>query len=293
MKFSFYVGITKKIPERSETEKQKYLFQLDEATNETSYRFAGLVIKTNNALAKSKDASKALKNFFSLCPYLHKLASKIDSSDDISTIIGKVRDCNAWSFYNYELLEQIIDSFLSEDEGIVKELKDYKAHFDSYCRCRLYEIPDSIFQLKLPNVDPDSKVVMKIDTKFFNEENVLEKLLSGADVNEDEPTMTLEDIKRIQYKLSRMLNTDCLVFLDAKRGCIELSFGHFSETNPLSSMSMLQKIVLALLGVLKIHCGDVSHDLRSYVSLPPNLELHACKSSAWYICITIIMVQKA
>ena len=238
-------------------------------------KFASLVSKTAMAINNTSDD---LKTFFFGCG-MKDLANSIDPQEVISTTMRRVYESKGWSFFDYELLELIIKTFCKEDEQIKLDLREYIQDFQSFCERRLYEIPIEIFAMELPHIHPKAKVVMKIDKEFFGEDsNSMNNILRGEIVDENEVTLSLNRIKKIQRRLSEVLNVENLIFLDAQKGCIELTFRHFEEINPLLFLTTLKKISLVFIGVYRIHCDAEFYDLRLYTSPPPSF------SSSTKIC---------
>ena len=235
--------------------------QLELESKTIRIKFASLVSKTALVIDKTSDD---LKYFFAGCG-MKELANNIDSQDSISAIMGQVTEVKGWSFFDYELLEHFIETFC-KDEEIIEDLKRYKLYFQGFCERRLYEVPVNIFDMNLPHVHSEAKVVMKIDEEFFDEGTGIRNLLTS----EKPSAVSLSKIKKIQHKLSKVLSIEHLTFLDAQEGCIELTFRHFEENNPILSLSTLKGINLALIGVNKITCGSESYNLQPYVSPPPS-----------------------
>ena len=261
----------------SDGEKDDLFLKLEMESERMRRKFASLVSKTAMAI-KNDTSSGDLKSFFTGCS-MKDLANSIDSKDAISTTMEKVYESKGWSFFDYELLELIIKTFC-KDEQIKVDLNEYILDFQNFCKRRLYEVPIEIFNMKLPHVHPKAKVVMKIDKEFFGEDfNGVKSILGGEGTGGDELMLSLNRIKKIQRRLSEVLNVENLIFLDAQIGCIELIFRHFKGSNPLLLLSTLKKINLAFIGVTRIHCDAEVYDLRLYTSPPPSFssESHSAK----------------
>ncbi len=125
-----------------------------------------------------------------------------------------------------------------------------------------YEVPREIFAMELPHVH----LILKIDKEFFGEEEKVKSLLGGEKIGKEELELSLNKIKKLQCRLAEVLGIEHLIFLDARIGCIELTFRHFKETNPVLLLSTPDKITLALIGVKRIQCDAESHDLQLYTS---------------------------
>ena len=164
----------------TDEEREDLVNQLEMESKTIRLKFSSLVSKTATVINYT---SSDLKTFFSGCG-MKELASKIDSSDPISTTLRCVHESNVWSFFDYELLEQIIYAFC-KDEEIVKVLKAYITDFKCFCERRLYEIPVETFAMKLPHVHSNAKISIKIDNEFFGEETNI-KNLGGEQIPEEE-----------------------------------------------------------------------------------------------------------
>ena len=246
-------------------EERKYL-ELQEI-EEIKKMFGCLISEATTHMKTSNTTSDDLKTFFSGCG-MKVLANSIDLQDSIPATMRQVTDLQGWSFFDYKLLQVIINT-LCKDEELSKALKDYIVNFEHFCEQRMCEIPVEIFDKKLPHVHSKAKLVMKIDIEFFGEKiTIKNNLLNGAKLTEEELKLSLKAIRVIQYRMSEVLNIKYLTFLAVKEG-IELTFRHFEEANPILLLNRVKKINLALLGVNMISCDTESYDLRSYVSPPP------------------------
>ncbi len=246
--------------------------RLEIESNRIRMKFASLVTTTALVIRKSENTSDDLKTFFTECG-MKELANSIDAQDSVSLIMRRVHENKGWSFFDYELLEQIIKTFCRHEQEIMQDLKEYIMDFKNFCERRLYEVPREIFAMELLHVHSKAEVILKIDKEFLGEEEVkVKSLLGGEKIGKEELELSLNKIKKLQCRLAEVLGIEHLIFLDARIGCIELTFRHFKENNPILLLSTPDKITLALIGVKRIQCDTVSRDLQLYISPPPKFK---------------------
>lgn len=167
-------------------------------------KYAILVDKTREALERQNKTSDDLRV---LIKHSHKskLFVLFKKKKSISKLFLKLSDC--WSFFDYEFLLMIIDRFCTE---LTSDIKEYLSHFEQYCQRRLCEVPNDVFKAKKGH---KNNLYVKCDEKF-------EKI-------------TLDRVKKLELKLSKLLGTD-LYLLRVDEGCIELIFYSSCELFPLN-----------------------------------------------------------
>ena len=131
------------------------------------------------------------------------------------------------SFFDYRLIRHLGNNF-----GFQKELKDYKRKFQKYAKRRVCQCPLNAFG----EVEGSEKVY---------------KIKIEGDIKEE---FTLEDIKKLEYEMNKILGHNFLRLLSFEEGCLELTFKAFPVDNFTITREQVQS--LRLLRVLSISYGD-------------------------------------
>ena len=223
------VNITKLTQEESD----ELLFRLNDESKTIRSSYARLVVRTQVHLRRSDTTAEDLQLLFSECG-MDELADQIDPADTIPVILSKVKRGKYWSFFNYELLADIINS-LCKETPLVAELASYISDFAIYCRRRVSEVPRG--SLSGEHIDKQSPPVFKI------------KLDDTFDIQE----CSLKRIKDIQYQLQKILKRK-VILVNVESGCIELTFRYFSNVR-LLPMEETQRAALIEIGVQWLRCG--------------------------------------
>ena len=253
-----------KVQNLKQEDKDELITRLELDTNRIKMKFAGLVFKITTALEESDAVTCTKIKTYLIQGSRKDLADCVDPHDTVSMAMLKLTEREPWSFFDYEILEEIVHDFCG-NKPVVQDFKDYKSHLQAFCERRLDEIP--LEYRSLEHIHSESLICLKFDKNFFNKKIDIKELLSREPTN-DEELPSLSTVKRLQLKLSELLGIDHLILLNIEMGCIELTFRHFNEENPLLLLSAPQKICLALLGVRKIHCDTESYDLNLYITPP-------------------------
>lgn len=203
---------------------------------------------------ESRTTTDDIKYYLNDCGY-SELANPIEHQDTISSVLHKIGESKLWSFFDYELLEDLADTFC-KDSTLTESINVYKMHFKEYCERRLDEVPLECLNMDVHNIHPESKICMKIDKRFDDNGKLREEGMHSS----------LSSIKELQIKLSELLGIKHLVLLSVEMGCIKVVLRHFKDANPLSSISIANQVVLSLLGVREIHCDVEFYDLQPYLT---------------------------
>ena len=232
-------------------------------------KFSSLVTRTIYAIEENEAiTSERIKHFFS-CSGRKDLARSIEDGDSIFTALTK-EEHKYWTFFDYDLLDEMIITFC-RGKPIMDELTEYKSLFKDYCENRLSQIVPS--EGNLENTNPESQIYVKIDSRFFDDDINIQKVSKRT----EQTGFSLKDLKRIEARLSELLEIKHLILLNVETGCIELTFHHFEESNPLLSLNTPKKINLALLGVKWISCNNENCNLELFIS-PPPIDVHILSS---------------
>lgn len=200
--------------ELCEEEKDSLLTRLNAETKSICLLFGGLVAHTEKSLQNSNNSAENLVTFFRNSELedlansiqLEDLANKI-RSDSIPTVLTKVKKGGYWSFFNYEVLENMIHYYCDETPT-VKHLDNYISKFKEYCQRRVSEVPAGTFTGDMSSKFAAKVFKVKLDQKFS---------ISSP----------LDSIKHVQYRIQQILNRKPIVLVGVEDGCIQLSFRYF------------------------------------------------------------------
>ena len=208
----------------SEEKKQRLLGRLKVESGVMQDKFAILVDRARESLVKKNVSSGDLKILVkcSQASTLHSIFTEVNS---INTLFEKL--CDYWSFFDYELVSLIIKRHCKE---LLSDLDVYKSELKKYCCRRIIEVPTDIFASM--NADKNSLFV-KCDITF--------------------DTMTLEQVKDLESRLSVLLDSD-LYLLQIKEGC---TLFIFNSLCPISTLTSAQKEELANMQVVILYCDSV------------------------------------
>lgn len=227
-----YPLLKEKMADLTDNQRDELLTRLNAESRTICSQFAVVVTQAQQKLWQSVIAEDFITLFTTY--KLEELAEQIDHSDRVFEIFEKIRKGNYWSFFNYELLEIIINAFL-RDTSLVKEMANYLVKFKEYCQHRVSEVPRGIVNGE--NVDPNySSGMFKVKM-------------------DDEFCVQASDIKDVQHKLQIILNEKPILLADVDHGCIELIFRHFNKAG-IFPIEETKKVALAEIGVVVIFDKD-------------------------------------
>lgn len=214
------------------------LARLEAESIEIKQKFATLVARTEKCLENSDTTAANLKTLFNACS--EELADIVNLTDEITEIMSKATRGKYWTFFNYGLLESVINAYCRQ---LITELQEYVIDFKEYCKRRLYEIPCEVLQADLRLSDSQSILCVKFDDKFSTDKPVTYFL-------------------QIQHNLSKILKIEPLHLVHVKDGCIELTFRYFTKQNIIPYIDKHQQDKLEQLGVLRLRCGKQELHLK-------------------------------
>lgn len=195
--------------ELCEEEKDVLLTRLNAETKSICLLFGGLVGHTEKSLQNSNVTAENLMTFFRNSE-LEELANSISGSDTIPSVMSKVKKGGYWSFFNYEVLENMIHYYCGETPT-VKHLENYISKFHTYCQRRVSEVPTGAFSRDMSFASTTKIFKVKLDDKFS---------ISSP----------LELIKDVQYKIQQILNRKPVVLVGVDDGCLQLTLRYFNAT---------------------------------------------------------------
>ena len=155
-----------------------------------------------------------------------------DPSTTVATVWNVI--ANYFSFFDYELLEMVIDILGTENDK--QNIAAYKKDFETYARQRLFILPK---HTTIPSKSEYESVIVKLDSSY-----------DGC---------TIRALKTLQTKLSAILGLKegVLQLLKVTDGCIQLVFKIPDFiSHIIFPLSPDQESALTELGVTRLYCGD-------------------------------------
>ena len=121
----------------------------------------------------------------------------------VNDVFGMLKDYYSW--FNFDLIEDIVNAFCIEDTHVKANLSSYKAHMRQYCKNLLCRFPDSLNGFG-KHRDNAKSCVFKTDEQWT--------------------TMRLRDLKSVKQTICDILKLRRVaLFLQAASGvCVELTF---------------------------------------------------------------------
>ncbi len=194
--------------------------QLENMTTDIKRKFASF--ETSVAIALEKDGVTSRSLIFYLealeavdsdkikaknILYFDKKFIKIAKDcSDVYGVFEMIRDYYSW--VNYGLLENIIDTFLDTNELIRNKLKKYEDQYKKYCKERVCKIKKNLFMRLFMRLfsSRGTDIVFKIDEKW------------------DE--IRMERIETIRDRINMVLNlkSHTLSLKTVRNGCVEVTF---------------------------------------------------------------------
>ena len=228
--------------------------KLNRETNHMRRKFAGLIHKVIASIKQAKVKVKALATFFQQIECISAVLVSARSSrlfftsevihefesGDVDNIFRILKDYYSW--FNFDLIEDIIEEFCGNDVALKREVSDYKDHMKQYCENRLCQFPDSLngFGLHQDDAKPH---VFKIDgewgTMRFSELRTIKTIICDA--------LKLKEV-------SLFLRT-------VDNGCVELTFDI-----PKHVANVVFPLSEDQVGALKAH-GIQYHDISKSLRL--------------------------
>ena len=193
----------------TEEEKQDLEDRLLEDTKSMICSYSCLVTSTNQSLQKQAVNPKDLAiTILSLGlfqtsenqqPVLSNVGEKIRSASSIQDIFLDLM-C-FWSFFNYELLEHIIQVYGTTEDK--EELRMYLNDLEKFCQRRIFEVPSHVYGNE-SNKGNWAKFIVKLDDEI----------------------QKLQDLRHVRRKIAKILGLQSatLYLCDLTRGCVEVVF---------------------------------------------------------------------
>ena len=146
-------------------------------TKQIRIKFAGLVAKVMKSIEENKVTIKRLATFFHqmkatrcttaenpLMLFTNEAIRDIETNcKDIDDVFRKLPGYYSW--FNYDLIEGIIDAFCDKNADLKTRLSNYQINMRKYCKNRLYRFPHSLNGFGEHRDDTES-CVFKIDKEW-------------------------------------------------------------------------------------------------------------------------------
>lgn len=221
--------------EMTNEDKKGLIAKLEEESENIMGEFVNLYVNATNCLKKLNVTVDQMKLFFEGFGLI-ELVDSIKCDDTIEEIIRKTIRGSHWSFFNYKLLDLIINVFC-KNEAVHADLQAYILKFEKFCRRRLYEIPTDVLNCCAESsIAPKSIICVKLDKNF---------------------NVPLIQLDRIRKRIEQLLNIQCLNLIDIKEGCVELQFRHYMEYKEIFPVSKKQTVIeLQEIGVIWLKCDS-------------------------------------
>ncbi len=212
--------------------------QLERETEVIINKFAVLVSRTLSLLIERKITVERLIVLIELFrspdskgSKLIKKLKKVHELDKAFRILY-----HYWSFFDYELLGAMIDSFCEE---LKSDMHEYIQKFIHYGNRRVCEIPEDSFSKIRSDFTPAINMCVQVDRFFVNEIGRLK----------------VKELKDIASKLGIILDTNlCVIKVEA--GSIVIIFNCFEELDLLFPLSEEKKEKLQDIGVVRIYTEE-------------------------------------
>ena len=228
-------------------ERDKLIARLERQSDKIKQEFGYLYACTRQCLDNLNVTADMLQDFFEGCG-VEELADEIKSTDSVSDVMRKANRGGFWTFFNYNLLESIINNFCVNESALVTTLNDYISKFSVYCERRIYEVPiDVIKGAAELSMKPESAICLKLDDRFkFSD--------------------PLNKTKYLQILIEELLNVKPSYLINVKEGCIEIIFRYFKKFKEVFPLQEKQISELAQIGVKRLWCDSYEvfmHDEQS------------------------------
>ena len=209
--------------------------------------------RTNNIFRLSEDTANIKNKFIALKTRLRR-ALRSETVKEIVRIISRkndkfreiFEDCDTidklldeaqqhWSFFDYDLIQLLIDSVFEEEHHLIVRLKAYITDFKEYARRRICECPSSVFEDEKKN---GKVIVFKIEECNFE-------------------TMTVGELKKLCFRLNSAIGSYKLRLLKTDPGCVQLTFRALpSADEMIQKLTREEQQALRNMGVLSITYGE-------------------------------------
>ena len=207
-------------------QREELIAELKVESEDMRLKFATLVSLMNKSLQNNKVSVSELTVTFQTID-LDELVEILEDETDMNKAMLKA--CDFWSFFDYEIVKNIISTHCRDDADLQQEVESYESDFKTYCERRLCEVPMDSLKADIPS--KTSNLHVKIDENF---------------------KIKLCRIKIIETRLSRLLDKR-LYLLKVEDGCIELVFNYLGRIKLSLPLNSQEEEELSEMGVLRLY----------------------------------------
>ena len=186
-------------------------------------------------------------------PFLYSHVQELSAAISVRDVQTFLVMHNYISFFNYGILEKIINRFgMPED---ITRLECYLTQFHAFCKRNVFEVSQSV----MPNIsdstgDSNDKFVVKVK----------ENLWFGhrQSTHNTQTSLTWEDLYAVQRHIAKVLELDpeSLLLCDVVKGCVEVTYTFLTKLTITSS----QLSELSSLGI-KVLCKSKQREDNSFI----------------------------
>ena len=142
------------------------------------------------------------------------------------------------SFFNYRILEKIVECLGQANDTLKQKLQDYLTDFRAFCKHSVFEVPAVVIAKSAPACGPKKHLVIKINEKVWFGVSAIKKPSQYLDICTN-PTVGIPPAN--------------FLIRDIKKGCVEILFVLLSNgIQSLFPLTSLQKEELSNFGVTVI-----------------------------------------
>ena len=231
------------VMEISEEEKERLKQRLYSESMDMKHKFQELFSATITSLKERKVTVKELLDYIGYVvaiepvyedSKLGQLQHELSKAQTIDDVMSIVREYS--SFFNYEMLKNIIDHFGGEEDR--KILATYLQEFAEYAKRRVYECP---CEVGLISEAGRSNMFVVLDETY------------------NSYIYTVNSLKNLERELAKILNvpTEMVVLCRITPGSLRLMFQiPLSVQKTIFQLSSEQEVALTKLGVTRLSCGE-------------------------------------
>ena len=201
-------------------------------TNKLKFQFASLMYDLVEDLEKRLSTEKIRK---AIVFYDSNFKNVLSNCTSFDSVFLEVREFV--SFFDYDLLEHLIDKFGSE--SIKKVLDEYKGHFEAFAKRRVTECPSNAFDGC--ERESSEKVLVLVADKIIKD-------------------LTVEELKKFKHRINLILGDKLVKVLFVNGGSICLTFRVFEDKN--FTITEEQQQALLKEGVVSITYGNQYFDMQ-------------------------------
>ena len=199
--------------------------QLYEDARNIRFKFAGFMTDLKRDLDRRTTKDELVLYFVN---YNKKFKPILQDCTSIAKVLIEVSDYV--SFFDYDVLENLTAQFCSD--SIKQKFEEYKESFEAFAKRRVKECPSDIFG----DQEDSEKVGAVIADKTIED-------------------LTVEELKRLEFKLKKILGIKLIKILCVKGGSVTIIF-RVLDDSWLSNITEEQKEALWKEGVTSISYGD-------------------------------------